>query len=113
MESGAEFCRIRNRKTNRRPQKKTKPSNLRTTNPNTTRSNMNEIVNLVERLGYPIAVSVWLMWFVSAFAARIQRLVEWAIAAKHQLDHIELLAQQVVASLPSAKQEVHNNDDAH
>lgn len=61
---------------------------------------MNEITNLIERLGYPIAVSIWLMWFVSAIAARLQRLIEWAIAAKHQLNNIELMLQQLVSARP-------------
>ena len=72
---------------------------------------MDEFVSIIEKLGYPIAVSAWLMWFVSAFAARIQRLVEWAIGAKHQLDHIELLTQQIAANLTRTQQERDDDDD--
>jgi len=54
-----------------------------------------EMIDLINKLGYPIAVSIWFMWFVSAYASRIQRLIEWAIATKHQIDNIELMLQQL------------------
>jgi hypothetical protein len=45
------------------------------------------------------------MWFVSAYAARIQRLIEWAIATKHQIDHIELMLQQLNNNLQNTTQQ--------
>ncbi|BCW95076.1 MAG: hypothetical protein KatS3mg018_0558 [Fimbriimonadales bacterium] len=48
-----------------------------------------EILQAIEKLGYPIAVSAWLMWFVSAHGVRTQRLIEWAVAVKHQIDDIQ------------------------
>ncbi|MEJ5385774.1 MAG: hypothetical protein WHS44_12950 [Fimbriimonadales bacterium] len=48
-----------------------------------------EILQAIEKLGYPIAVSAWLMWFVSAHGVRTQRLIEWAAAVKHQIDDIQ------------------------
>ena len=56
---------------------------------------MGEITQAIRDLGYPIAVSIWLMWFLSVVVTtRLQRLLEWALAVKHQLDHIEVLLQQ-------------------
>lgn len=58
-----------------------------------------EILHAIEKLGYPIAVSAWLMWFVSAHGVRTQKLIEWAIAVKHQIDDIQqtthLIARQL------------------
>ena len=56
---------------------------------------MTEITNAIKDLGYPVAVSIWLMWFLSVVVtSRLQRLLEWALAVKHQLDHIEVMLQQ-------------------
>ncbi len=56
---------------------------------------MSEITNAIKDLGYPVAVSIWLMWFLSVVVtSRLQRLLEWALAVKHQLDHIEVMLQQ-------------------
>jgi len=66
-----------------------------------------EILQAIEKLGYPIAVSAWLMWFVSAHGVRTQRLIEWAVAVKHQIDHIEqmLITLTRQAAHPAPKQE--------
>jgi hypothetical protein len=52
------------------------------------------------------------MWFVSAYATRIQRLIEWAIATKHQIDHIELMLQQLNNNLQNTTQQntTHNEE---
>jgi hypothetical protein len=56
---------------------------------------VSEITNAIKDLGYPVAVSIWLMWFLSVVVtSRLQRLLEWALAVKHQLDHIEVMLQQ-------------------
>ena len=56
---------------------------------------MSEITDAIKDLGYPVAVSIWLMWFLSVVVtSRLQRLLEWALAVKHQLDHIEVMLQQ-------------------
>jgi hypothetical protein len=56
---------------------------------------VSEITNVIKDLGYPVAVSIWLMWFLSVVVtSRLQRLLEWALAVKHQLDHIEVMLQQ-------------------
>jgi hypothetical protein len=57
-----------------------------------------EITDAIKDLGYPVAVSIWLMWFLSVVVtSRLQRLLEWALAVKHQLDHIEVMLQQLGA----------------
>jgi hypothetical protein len=68
---------------------------------------MTDITQAIKELGYPITVSIWLMWFVSAVVVtRLQRLLEWALAVKHQLDHIEIMLQQITgATRPTHKED--------
>jgi hypothetical protein len=71
-----------------------------------------EITNAIKDLGYPVAVSIWLMWFLSVVVtSRLQRLLEWALAVKHQLDHIEvMLQQQLGASVGLRRREEEESD---
>jgi hypothetical protein len=70
---------------------------------------MTDITQAIKELGYPITVSIWLMWFVSAVVVtRLQRLLEWALAVKHQLDHIELMLQQITGATHTPRKEDEN-----
>ncbi len=69
------------------------------------------IVEIIEKLGYPVAVSAWLMWFVSAYAGRLQRLIEWAIAVKHQIDTIEQNTARLLTLLQSRPTQEETQDD--
>ncbi len=66
-----------------------------------------EIIEAIKQLGFPTAVATWLMWFVSAYAGRIQRLIEWAIAAKHQIDNIEQNTTLILTILRTNKENPH------
>lgn len=67
---------------------------------------MTELTEAIQRLGYPVAVSVWLMWFVSAIVvSRLQRLLEWAVSVKHQLDHIDLMLQSLTGATQTPRKE--------
>jgi hypothetical protein len=70
---------------------------------------MTDFTQAIKELGYPITVSIWLMWFVSAVVVtRLQRLLEWALAVKHQLDHIEIMLQQITGATRSTHKEDEN-----
>jgi len=72
-----------------------------------------EITNAIKDLGYPVAVSIWLMWFLSVVVtSRLQRLLEWALAVKHQLDHIEVMLQQQLGAPAGLRRREEGNQDA-
>ena len=74
---------------------------------------MTEITNAIKDLGYPVAVSIWLMWFLSVVVtSRLQRLLEWALAVKHQLDHIEVMLQQQMGAPAGLRRREEGNQDA-
>ena len=74
---------------------------------------MTEITNAIKDLGYPVAVSIWLMWFLSVVVtSRLQRLLEWALAVKHQLDHIEVMLQQQLGAPAGLRRREEGNQDA-
>ena len=74
---------------------------------------MTEITNAIKDLGYPVAVSIWLMWFLSAVVtSRLQRLLEWALAVKHQLDHIEVMLQQQLGAPAGLRRREEGDRDA-
>jgi hypothetical protein len=72
-----------------------------------------EITNAIKDLGYPVAVSIWLMWFLSVVVtSRLQRLWEWALAVKHQLDHIEVMLQQQLGAPAGLRRREEGESDA-
>jgi len=72
-----------------------------------------EITNAIKDLGYPVAVSIWLMWFLSVVVtSRLQRLLEWALAVKHQLDHIEVMLQQQLGAPAGLRRREEGDRDA-
>ena len=74
---------------------------------------MTEITNAIKDLGYPVAVSIWLMWFLSVVVtSRLQRLLEWALAVKHQLDHIEVMLQQQLGAPAGLRRREEGDRDA-
>jgi hypothetical protein len=74
---------------------------------------VSEITNVIKDLGYPVAVSIWLMWFLSVVVtSRLQRLLEWALAVKHQLDHIEVMLQQQLGAPAGLRRRGEGESDA-
>lgn len=74
---------------------------------------MSEITDVIKDLGYPVAVSIWLMWFLSVVVtSRLQRLLEWALAVKHQLDHIEVMLQQQLGAPAGLRRREEGDRDA-
>ena len=74
---------------------------------------MSEITDVIKDLGYPVAVSIWLMWFLSVVVtSRLQRLLEWALAVKHQLDHIEVMLQQQLGAPAGLRRREEGESDA-
>jgi hypothetical protein len=72
-----------------------------------------EITDAIKDLGYPVAVSIWLMWFLSVVVtSRLQRLLEWALAVKHQLDHIEVMLQQQLGAPVGLRRRGEGESDA-
>jgi hypothetical protein len=72
-----------------------------------------EITDAIKDLGYPVAVSIWLMWLVSVVVtSRLQRLLEWALAVKHQLDHIEVMLQQQLGAPVGLRRREEGDRDA-
>jgi hypothetical protein len=72
-----------------------------------------EITDAIKDLGYPVAVSIWLMWFLSVVVtSRLQRLLEWALAVKHQLDHIEVMLQQQLGAPGGLRRREGDESDA-
>jgi hypothetical protein len=71
-----------------------------------------EITDAIKDLGYPVAVSIWLMWFLSVVVtSRLQRLLEWALAVKHQLDHIEVMLQQQLGASAGLRRREEDDQD--
>jgi len=74
---------------------------------------VSEITDVIKDLGYPVAVSIWLMWFLSVVVtSRLQRLLEWALAVKHQLDHIEVMLQQQLGAPAGLRRREEGDRDA-
>jgi hypothetical protein len=74
---------------------------------------VSEITNAIKDLGYPVAVSIWLMWFLSVVVtSRLQRLLEWALAVKHQLDHIEVMLQHQLGAPAGLRRREEGESDA-
>jgi hypothetical protein len=53
------------------------------------------------------------MWFLSVVVtSRLQRLLEWALAVKHQLDHIEVMLQQQLGAPAGLRRRGEGESDA-